>query len=164
MALSLLQKLHRDLLVELSAKQLSVQIFGTGERVELSPYIAIETKGDKNIVLAVGDKAKSLAGSNITVLNPFDHKRSFVGNFAYAEKLLQYAVREVLSNHRFAISPRIVMHQLEKVEGGLTDIEERVLKELAMVAGARGVLVCNQNTRINTQHTTYSELKKQLSA
>ncbi|KPA51971.1 rod shape-determining protein [Photobacterium lucens] len=164
MALSLLQKLHRDLLVELSVKQLSVQIFGTGERVELSPYIAIETKGDKNIVLAVGDKAKSLAGSNITVLNPFDHKRSFVGNFAYAEKLLQYAVREVLSNHRFAISPRIVMHQLEKVEGGLTDIEERVLKELAMVAGAREVLVCNQNTRINTQHTTYSELKKQLSA
>ncbi|PSV20945.1 rod shape-determining protein MreB [Photobacterium leiognathi subsp. mandapamensis] len=164
MALSLLQKLHRDLLVELSVKQLSVQIFGTGERVELSPYIAIETKGDKNIVLAVGDKAKSLAGPNITVLNPFDHKRSFVGNFAYAEKLLQHAVREVLSNHRFAISPRIVMHQLEKVEGGLTDIEERVLKELAMVAGAREVLVCNQNTRINTQHTTYSELKKQLSA
>ncbi|WP_419240329.1 rod shape-determining protein [Photobacterium leiognathi] len=164
MTLSFIKKLNRDLLVELSTKQLSVHILGTGERVELSPYIAIETKGNKKNVLAVGDKAKSLAGSNITVLNPFDHKRSFVGNFAYAEKLLQHAVREVLSKSRFAISPRIVMHQLEKVEGGLTDIEERVLKELAMVAGAREVLVCNHQTRINANNSSYSELKKQLSA
>lgn len=162
MTLSFLQKLNRDLLVELSTKQLSVHIFGTGEKVELSPYIAIETKGTKKTVLAVGNKAKSLAGTNITVLNPFDHKRSFVGNFAYAEKLLQHAVREVLSKSRFAISPRIVMHQLEKVEGGLTDIEERVLKELAMGSGAREVLVYHHSVRIHAQQTSYTALKKQL--
>ncbi|PSV51676.1 rod shape-determining protein [Photobacterium sp. GB-1] len=158
--MSFLQKLKRDLLIELRSKQLSVQIFGTSERVDLSPYIAIEDT--KNNVLAVGDKAKYLSGSNITVLNPFDHKRSFVGDFACAEKLLQYAVREVLGNNKFSISPRIVIHQLEKVDGGLTDIEERVLKELAMGAGARQVLVYNHSVRIHAQQTSYAALKKQI--
>ncbi|EAS66357.1 rod shape-determining protein [Photobacterium angustum] len=158
--MSFLQKLKRDLLIELRSKQLSVQVFGTSERVDLSPYIAIEDT--KNNVLAVGAKAKYLSGSNITVLNPFDHKRSFVGDFACAEKVLQYAVREVLGNNKFAISPRIVMHQLEKVDGGLTDIEERVLKELAMGAGAREVLVYHHSVRIHAQQTSYTALKKQL--
>lgn len=158
--MSFLQKFKRDLLVELSVKQLSVQVFGSCKRVALSPYIAVE--GKKKNVLAVGDNAKYLSGSNITVLNPFDHKRSFVGDFVCAEKLLQYAVREVLGNNKFAISPRIVMHQLEKVDGGLTDIEERVLKELAMGAGAREVLVYHHSVRIHAQQTSYTALKKQL--
>lgn len=160
--MSFLQKLKCDLLVELSVKQLSVQIFRTGERVDLSPYIAVE--GKKKNVLAVGEKAKYLSGSNIIVLNPFDHKRSFVGDFACAEKLLQYAVREVLGNNKFVISPRIVMHQLEKVDGGLTDIEERVLKELAMGAGAREVLVYHHQVRIHAKQTSYTTIKKQLSS
>lgn len=158
--MSFLQKLKRDLLIELSSKQLSVQVFGTSERVDLSPYIAIEDT--QNNVLAVGAKAKYLSGSNITVLNPFDHKRSFVGDFACAEKVLQYAVREVLGNNKFVLSLRIVMHQLEKVDGGLTDIEERVLKELAMGAGAREVLVYHHSVRIHAQQTSYTALKKQL--
>ncbi|PSV35426.1 rod shape-determining protein MreB [Photobacterium sp. GB-27] len=158
--MSFLQKFKRDLLIELRSKQLSVQIFGTSERVDLSPYIAIEDT--KNNVLAVGDKAKYLSGSNITVLNPFDHKRSFVGDFACAEKVLQYAVREVLGHNKFVLSPRIVMHQLEKVDGGLTDIEERVLKELAMGAGAREVLVHHNQARIHAQQTSYAALKKQI--
>ncbi|PSV27869.1 rod shape-determining protein [Photobacterium sp. GB-56] len=160
--MSFLQKFKRDLLVELSVKQLSVEVFGAGERVALSPYIAIE--GKKKNVLAVGDNAKHLSGSNITVINPFDHKRSFVGDFACAEKLLQYAVREVLGHNKFVLSPRIVMHQLEKVDGGLTDIEERVLKELAMGAGAREVLVHHNQARINAQKTSYVAFKKQLSS
>ncbi len=160
--MSFLQKLKRDLLIELRSKQLSVQVFGTSERVDLSPYIAIEDT--KNNVLAVGDKAKYLSGSNITVLNPFDHKRWFVGDFACAEKVLQYAVREVLGHNKFVLSPRIVMHQLEKVDGGLTDIEERVLKELAMGAGAREVLVHHNQVRINAQKTSYASFKKQLSS
>ncbi|PQJ62163.1 rod shape-determining protein [Photobacterium angustum] len=160
--MSFLQKLKRDLLIELRSKQLSVQVFGTSERVDLSPYIAIEDT--KNNVLAVGDKAKYLSGSNITVLNPFDHKRSFVGDFSCAEKVLQYAVREVLGHNKFVLSPRIVMHQLEKVDGGLTDIEERVLKELAMGAGAREVLVHHNQARINAQKTSYVAFKKQLSS
>ncbi|WP_244156069.1 hypothetical protein [Photobacterium angustum] len=75
---------------------------------------------------------------------------------------MQYAVREVLGNNKFAISPRIVMHQLEKVDGELTDIEERVLKELAMGAGAREVLVYHHSVRIHAQQTSYTALKKQL--
>lgn len=54
------------------------------------------------------------------------------------------------------------MHQLEKVDGELTDIEERVLKELAMGAGAREVLVYHHSVRIHAQQTSYTALKKQL--
>ena len=34
-----------------------------------------------------------------------------------------------------------MIHQLEKTEGGLTDIEDRVLRELALGAGAREVVI-----------------------
>lgn len=70
--MSFLQKFKRDLLVELSVKQLSVQVFGSCERVALSPYIAVE--GKKKNVLAVGD--------NVNI---------------YQAQILQYLIRLIIN-------------------------------------------------------------------
>jgi rod shape-determining protein MreB len=64
-----------------------------------------------------------------------------VGNFTHAEALLKKAVRQVLSHSIFRPAPTILMHPLEKLEGGLSQIEERVLREMALGAGARKVVL-----------------------
>ena len=84
----------------------------------------------------------SYTGNNVRVVNPFDHPRSFVADFLIAEKLIQHGVFEIHKARSFLRpSPRIVMHQLEKTEGGLKSVEDRVLRELAVAAGAREVLI-----------------------
>ena len=45
-------------------------------------------------------------------------------------------MREVLGRKLFSMSPIIVVHPMEKIEGGLTGIEHRAFRELALGAGA----------------------------
>lgn len=55
------------------------------------------------------------------------------------------------------------MHQLEKVEGGLTSIEDRVLRELAVGAGAREVVIY-VGGKINTSVDSFDSVKSRISA
>ncbi len=64
-----------------------------------------------------------------------------IGQFLVAENLLKRAVKEMSKGGIFAISPRVLIQPLEMVEGGLSEIEERVLKEVTMGAGASKVVV-----------------------
>ncbi|PCJ29561.1 MAG: rod shape-determining protein MreB, partial [Gammaproteobacteria bacterium] len=60
------------------------------------------------------------------VINPFKHLRTLIADFGLAEKIIQHGIRQVHQS-RLKPAPRVVMHQLEKIEGGLTEIEVRVL-------------------------------------
>ena len=106
---------------------------------EEQPYIAIDNKEKKKpTVMAVGNAAYRLLGSSrYEVLNPFSHPRLLVNDFEEAERVLQYGIREVCKAKLFQSSPVVVIHPHEKLDGGLTDIECRVFRELALGAGAR---------------------------
>ena len=64
-----------------------------------------------------------------------------VEDYASAEKLLSHAVRRVANTRLFVTSPVMVVHPDLELEGGLTQIESRVLRELAESCGARKVFV-----------------------
>jgi len=108
---------------------------------EESPYIAIDNKEkQKPVVIAVGNEAYRLLGSSrYEVSNPFSHPRLLVNDFEKAEKVLQYATRTVCKAKLFMPAPTVIIHPCEKLEGGLTDIECRVFRELALGVGARKV-------------------------
>ena len=72
---------------------------------------------------------------------PFTTARLLIGQFAEAEKLLKRASKEVSSGGFFALSPRIVIQPLEMIEGGVSEVELRVLREVAMGAGASKTVV-----------------------
>jgi rod shape-determining protein MreB and related proteins len=72
---------------------------------------------------------------------PFTTQRLLVGNFDSAQQALRSALRQVLGGGLLTLSPNVLVHALERVEGGLSQIEERVLRELAMGAGAKKVVV-----------------------
>lgn len=72
---------------------------------------------------------------------PFSTDRLAIGNFKQAEETLRKSLTSVYPNSIFKVSPIVVMHQLYLAEGGLCEVEERVLRELALGAGARQVYI-----------------------
>ena len=50
-------------------------------------------------------------------------------------------MKDVKYGPAFFAAPRVLMHPLEMVDGGLSPVEERVLHELAAVAGGRKTTV-----------------------
>jgi rod shape-determining protein MreB len=71
---------------------------------------------------------------------PFSHPRLLVGDFAAADVCLKSVIAEV-SGSGFTLAIEVLIHPLEKLEGGITQIEERLFRELAIGAGASKVLV-----------------------
>ncbi len=147
-----------DLLVEIRENQLRVSSFSGDELFDENPLIAIEKIQEKSMILEIGSKAASITGVNVEVVNPFSHPRLMISNFTYAEKVLLHAIRSLFAARFFAPSPRVIIHQLEKNEGGLTEVEERVLRELALGAGAREVVVYS-GSKVNTKIETYDAIK-----
>ena len=74
-------------------------------------------------------------------IEPFSSKRLLVGNFNVAEKLIVEGIKEISPNSIFIKSPKTLIHAIDKSEGGLSQVEERTLRELALVAGCRDVVV-----------------------
>jgi len=77
----------------------------------------------------------------ISAQRPFTTTRLLVGQFEVAESLLRKAIQEIGSGGLFKVSPVVVIHPMEMAEGCLSEVEERVYRELAMSTGARSVFV-----------------------
>ena len=72
---------------------------------------------------------------------PFTTARLLIGQFLIAENLLKRALKQLLNTGLLSVSPYVVIHPLEMLEGGLSEVEERVLREVAISAGASKVVV-----------------------
>ena len=77
----------------------------------------------------------------VSAQTPFTTTRLLLGQFQAAETLLKQAIRAIGSGSFFQVSPVVVIQPMEMVEGGLSEVEERALRELARSAGARRVFV-----------------------
>ena len=72
---------------------------------------------------------------------PFSTNRQLIGQFQLAQELLKRAVKEISKGSIFTPSPKILIQPLELIVEGLSQVEERVLKEVAIGAGASRVVV-----------------------
>ncbi len=83
------------------------------------------------------------SGADTTVVpsTPFTTTRLLIGQFAAAEKTLKAALKQIATGRLFAPSPSVVMHPLEMVEDGLSEIEVRTFQEVAIGAGAGKAVV-----------------------
>lgn len=104
------------------------------------PWIALSSKNGHRYVKSVGDEAYSMqALEDVIASNPFSHPRLLVADFRRAEKILQHGLRIVCGERWFNPSPVVVMHPRERLEGGITEVECRLFRELCFGAGARKV-------------------------
>lgn len=116
---------------------------GSGNQLEEVPVLAVSRSKPKRI-LGVGRSAEISAAETreqYELFNGFDHPRVLLDDFLAAEKVLEHLFRKLLSARIFRPSPVVVMHPLGNIEGGMTQIEIRAIRELAAGAGAREVFV-----------------------
>ena len=145
MLLKLIQRLVSGgpFYVRIRPQFLSVRDISAKKTIEDVPLVAI-AKGEKRSILAIGASAAieaSKSKNEYELINGFDHPRSIISDFTVAEKTLQYFFRELIKNEIIRVSPIVVMHVLDKIDGGLTQVEIRALQELAAGAGAREAYV-----------------------
>ena len=79
---------------------------------------------------------KSGAESTFQAAAPFSTVRLLIGEFTAAEQALKAALKNAEKDRLLRLPPQILMHPLEMVEGGLSQIEERIFLEVARGAGA----------------------------
>lgn len=72
---------------------------------------------------------------------PFTTQRLLVGQFSVAHTCLKAAVRAMSGTGLIRLAPLVVIHPQEMVEGGLSEVEDRLFRELALGAGARKVVL-----------------------
>ena len=68
---------------------------------------------------------------------PFSTQRLLIGEFPEAEATFKRALADTWRERWLRAAPVMLMHPLEKLEGGLAGVERRALIELALGQGAR---------------------------
>ena len=118
-------KINRD--------RVSVRNVSTGEFVDVAPKLGSD---GSDTILSVGDPVDPAA---VRVLTPFAHPRILIEDFAGGEKVIQYAIRKLFGMGLIGPSLVVVVHPDVDLEGGLTQIEARALREMVEGPGARKV-------------------------
>ena len=128
-----------DMSVDLGTANTLIYIPGRGKVLNEPSVVALKAMADindKNRVLAVGTRAKTMVGrtsNRIDVIRPL--KDGVVADFGAAESMLQYFIRNATRQRYFSMGPRVLVC----VPFGATPVERRAIKSSAESAGARKV-------------------------
>jgi rod shape-determining protein MreB len=81
------------------------------------------------------------SGRTSKIQGTFSNQRLAIAHFIVAAEALKKGALEVYPKSFFRVPPVIVMHQIFNSEGGLCEIEDRILREAALSAGAKQVFI-----------------------
>jgi rod shape-determining protein MreB len=127
-----------DLAIDLGTANTLVFVKGKGI-VCNEPSVVVIRRDDKKPI-AVGAEAKRMIGktpANITAIRPM--KDGVIADFDATGEMLKYFIKKV-HNRRSFISPRIIIG----VPSGITQVEQRAVKDAAQMSGAREVYLIGE--------------------
>ncbi len=119
--------------LKINREIVSVRNVSTGEFVQVAPKLGLDRS---DTILSVGDPVDPTA---VRVLMPFKHPRILIEDFTGGERIVQYLFRELYGKGLFSPAPVVLVHPDVDLDGGLTQIEARALREMVEGAGARKV-------------------------
>jgi rod shape-determining protein MreB len=129
--------LSYDIGIDLGTANTLVFVKDRGIVLREPSVVAVNNNSRK--VRAVGTEAKRMLGrtpGNITALRPM--KDGVIADFEITEAMLRHFIKKV--SHNMRIPPRVVI----AVPSGITEVERRAVKESAINAGAREVLLLEE--------------------
>ena len=85
---------------------------------------------------------------------PFSSKRLILADFEPASELLKSIIAELRPSFFYPIYYNIAIHVMGPIEGGLSEIEKRALRDLAEYAGAKNVLISEYKYSLKDQQIT----------
>ncbi len=115
-------------------------VFAKDKGVVLREPSVVAIHANTRKVLAVGSEAKLMLGrtpGNIIAIRPM--KDGVIADFDITEAMLRYFIKKVHNNVK-VIPPRVVV----AIPSGITEVEKRAVKESAIHAGAREVLLLEE--------------------
>ncbi len=138
MYIDVLGFLSNDIGIDLGTANCLVFVRDKGIILREPSVVAVYNNTKK--VRAVGIEAKRMLGrtpGNITALRPM--KDGVIADFEITEAMLRHFIQKVAHNTKF-VPPRVVV----AVPSGITEVERRAVKESAIHAGAREVLLLEE--------------------
>lgn len=130
-----------DLSIDLGTANTIVLVKGKGIVINEPSVVAVQTgKGGKKKLLAVGGEAKDMLGKtpgDIEAIRPL--KEGVIADFEVTEKMIKYFIQKSHARKSF-IRPRILIC----IPYGLTQVERKAVKESALNAGARDVILVEE--------------------
>ncbi|NNF66405.1 MAG: hypothetical protein HKM98_02745 [Gammaproteobacteria bacterium] len=117
--------------IRINRGRIAVRNVSSGNYFECGTVVGVD---GSDRVVSVG---LPVSPDAVSKSNPFDHPRLLVSDFALADKAFSYVVKMAARDSYFQPSPIIVVHPDVELEGGLSPVEARVLRELSESAGAR---------------------------
>ncbi len=133
------ERLFCDLAIDLGTANTLVYLKGKGIIVQEPSIVVVNRQSGK--VEAVGKQAKDMLGktpSSIVAIKPM--RDGVIADFEIAEKMLDYFIKKSTNNRSFLIRPRIVIG----IPTGITQVERRAVKDVAMRAKASEVYLVEQ--------------------
>jgi len=132
-------KLFCDLAIDLGTANTLVFLRGKGIIVQEPSIVVVNKQSGK--VEAVGKSAKEMLGKTPTsVLAIKPMRDGVIADFEIAEKMLDYFIKKATNNRGFLLRPRIVIG----IPTGITQVERRAVKDVAMRAKASEVYLVEQ--------------------
>ena len=127
-----------DLAIDLGTANTLVYVKGKGIVCD-EPSVVVIKKDNKKTV-AVGSEAKRMLGktpANIMAIRPL--KDGVIADFDATGEMLKYFIKKV-HNRRSYVSPRVIIG----VPSGITQVEQRAVKDAAEASGAREVYLVEE--------------------
>lgn len=125
-----------DLAIDLGTA--NTLVFAKGKGIVCNEPSVVAIQKDK--VIAVGIDAQKMLGrtpANITAMRPL--KEGVIADFDKTGEMLKYFIRKV-HNRKSFISPRIAIG----VPSGITQVEQRAVKDAAQASGAREIYLIEE--------------------
>ncbi len=132
-------RLFCDMAIDLGTANSLVYLKGKGIVVQ-EPSIVVVNKATGKAE-AVGARAKEMLGktpTSVIAIRPM--RDGVIADFEIAERMLDYFIRKAMNNRGFLLRPRIVIG----IPTGITQVERRAVKDVAMRAKASEVFLIEQ--------------------
>jgi rod shape-determining protein MreB len=122
--------------VDLGTANTLVYVKGEGIVLNEPSVVALDRETKK--IKAVGLEAKRMLGrtpAGVLAVRPM--KDGVIADFDVTEKMLRYFLTLIIENHVFKVKPRVIVC----VPSGITEVERRAVRDAALGAGAKEVLM-----------------------
>lgn len=132
-------RVSRNIGIDLGTATVLVYVQGKGIVLQEPSVVAIDTNTDK--ILKVGREAQQMLGrtpGNITAVRPL--RDGVISQYEVTLKMIQYFIRRACGN--LFVPPNVMIC----IPSGITEVEERAVKDAAREAGARRTYLIEEPT------------------
>lgn len=132
-------RVSRNIGIDLGTATVLVYVQGKGIVLQEPSVVAIDTNTDK--ILKVGKEAQQMLGrtpGNISAVRPL--RDGVISQYEVTLKMIQYFIRRACGN--LFVPPNVMIC----IPSGITEVEERAVKDAAREAGARRTYLIEEPT------------------